>query len=61
MAGLANFALDGGDPRLSVEGESKTEKSPGSGSDGSHGHGHGHVLVKPQTRPLHDPSISFEE
>lgn len=59
MSGLANLALDGGDPRLSVQGELKTEKSPDSGSNGSHGHGH--VLVKPQTRPLHDPSVSFEE
>lgn len=56
MSNLANLALDGGDPRLEVEGELKGERiSDSNGAD------HADAIIKPQSRPLHDISISFEE
>ena len=54
MSNMANLALDGGDPRLHVEGESKGEMM----TNGGH---HGGAMVRPQSRPLHDSSITFEE
>jgi len=49
MAQMANLALDGGDPRLSVdEGKGPHGMSP-------------MAYTLPQMRKLHDPSITFEE
>jgi hypothetical protein len=48
MSKLGNLALDGGDPRLSSD-------------EGTFG-GQGIVAyTRPQMRPLHDPSVTFEE
>ncbi|KUJ08241.1 putative amino acid transporter [Mollisia scopiformis] len=59
---LAALALDGGDPRLHVEGE------PEKGLETPEKDGHDLVegnrtaaLVRPVTRPLYDNTISFEE
>lgn len=49
MAQMANLALEGGDPRLSVD--------EGKGPYGMSSMAH----TLPQMRKLHDPSISFEE
>lgn len=49
MAQMANLALDGGDPRLSVD--------EGKGPYGMSGM----AYTLPQMRKLHDPSITFEE
>jgi hypothetical protein len=57
MSNLANLALDGGDPRLEVEGELRGEK----GSSSSNGADRNDVLMRPQLRPLHDSTITFEE
>ena len=54
MSNLANFALDGGDPRLHVEGEKGDSLSNGIDHNGG-------AMIKPQSRPLHDTSITFEE
>jgi hypothetical protein len=54
MSNLANLALDGGDPRLKVEGELKSDLI-------SNGSDHASAMIKPQSRPLHDSSITFEE
>ena len=48
MASLAPMALDGGDPRLSIQEGTLAGKGIV-------------AYTKPQTRRLHDPNVSFEE
>lgn len=65
MSNAANLALDGGDPRLGVVGEHGYAESPLDkeiqDSAASPTHDHPSPLIKPQSRPMHDSSISFEE
>jgi hypothetical protein len=58
MSNLANIALDGGDPRLGVNGEEKYDNEKiMNNSEGNHTG----ARIKPQSRPLHDSSITFAE
>lgn len=54
MSSPANSALDRGDLRLEAKGELEGETIP-NGAD------HANAIIRPQSRPLHDSSISFEE
>jgi len=59
MSGLANLALDGGDPRLSVDaGDTKLKEE---GIISSNASDHITPAIRPQHRPPHDSTISFEE
>lgn len=57
MSNMANLALDGGDPRLSADAGMQKEE----GLVSSNGSDHAGVFMKPQNRPMHDTSITFEE
>lgn len=60
MSNLAGLALDGGDPRLHVEGE-KSALDYEKGENGKAVSTGTPALIRPVTRPLHDSTISFEE
>ncbi|TVY75724.1 N amino acid transport system protein [Lachnellula suecica] len=58
MSNMANFALDGGDPRLSVAGENdeKMMTDRTSSNEGAPA-----IFRRPASRPHNDSSITFEE
>lgn len=56
MSNLANLALDGGDPRLSHEFKDARNPSDSNGFDHD-----ANAMIKPQSRPMHDSTITFEE
>ncbi|CZR63599.1 related to amino acid transporter [Phialocephala subalpina] len=62
MSNLANIALEGPDPRLTAEGkksnENTTLEAPLTNGEAKEPPT---VLIRPQVRPLHDISITFEE